>query len=80
MMENCLSIDQEIHLYTDASGSYGCGAWWGVEWMQLQWPAGTEEWSIAYKELLPIVLACMVWGHWWTKHRIMVHCDNEVVV
>ena len=80
MMENCPSIDQEIHLYTDASGSCGCGAWWGVEWMQLQWPAGTEEWSIAYKELLPIVLACMVWGHRWTKHRIVVHCDNEAVV
>ena len=57
IMEICPSIDQEIHLYTDASGSFG-------EWMQLQWPAGTEEWSIAYKELLPIVLACMVWGHW----------------
>ena len=80
MMENCPSIDQEIHLYADASGCFGSGAWWGVEWMQLQWPAGTEEWSIAYRELLPIVLACMVWGHRWTKHRIVVHCDNEAVV
>ena len=48
--------------------------------MQLQWPAGMEEWSIAHKELLPIVLACMVWGHRWTKHRIMIHCDDEAVV
>ena len=58
----------------------GCGAWWGVKWIQLQWPAGTEEWSIAHKELLPIVLARMVWGHRWTNPRIMVHCDNEVIV
>ena len=80
MMENCPSTDQEIHLYTDASGSFGCGAWWGVERMQLQWPTGTAEWSIVHKELLPIVLACMIWGKRWTKHRIMVHCDNAAVV
>lgn len=80
MMENSPETGQEIQLYTDASGSFGCGAWWGVEWLQLQWPAGMEDWSIAHKELLPIVLACMVWGPQWTRLRIKVYCDNEAVV
>ena len=24
--------------WTDASGSFGCGAVWGVEWLQVEWP------------------------------------------
>jgi len=33
MMENNLITGREIHLYTDASGSFSCGAWWGKEWL-----------------------------------------------
>ena len=32
------------------------------------------------QELIPIILGCSVWGHMWTGHRIIWHCDNQVVV
>lgn len=80
MLENIPTQSVDIHLYTDASGSFGCGAYWGNHWFQLQWPEGLEEWSIARKELLPIVIASMVWGQQWQRHRVRVHCDNEAVV
>ena len=80
MMENYPSGELEFKLFTDASGSFGCGAWWGTEWLQLKWPEGLEEWSIARKELLPIVVACMVWGRQWMRSTVTVYCDNEAVV
>ena len=47
MLENNHRDNQEIQLYTDTSGSFGCGAWWDPEWLQLQWPERLEDWSIA---------------------------------
>ena len=80
MLENNQREGREVQLYTDASGSFGCGTWWDPEWLQLQWPGGLEDWSIAQKELLPVVLACMIQGHQWRGSRIVVYCDNEAVV
>ena len=40
MLENNQREGREVQLYTDASGSFGCGAWWDPEWLQLQWPGG----------------------------------------
>ncbi len=36
--------------------------------------------SIACKELVPILLACVAWGHNWQGCRVICHCDNTVVV
>ena len=44
----------------DASG--GCGAVFGTQWMQLAWSADWAQRDIMAKELLPIVLSCVVWG------------------
>ena len=68
------------HLFTDASGSSGCGAIWGRQWLQYQWQGGFREKPIATQELLPILLACMIWGHQWVGDTVMVHCDNQAVV
>lgn len=32
------------------------------------------------KELLPIVLACDMWGPQRGSHRVLCHCDNQAVV
>jgi len=80
MPENISTQSTDIHLHMDTSGSFGCGACWGNHWLQLQWPQGLEEWSIARKELIPIVIACMVWGQQWWQQRVRVHCDNAAVV
>ena len=60
-----------VHLWSDASGQYGCGALipHTQEWFQLQWPQSyardfvrVRDESIALKELLPIVIAGATWG------------------
>lgn len=76
---------QATHIWTDASGSFGCGALNPMtkKWIQLAWPPtfsddalnlGKE--SITLKELFPIVLACAVWHQDFEKSRVVVHCDN----
>ena len=69
----------EHHAMTDASGSFGCGAWWGHRWLQYQWPAGMETWSIAVKELIPVVMAIVVWGHHCQGTSVLINSDNEAV-
>lgn len=68
------------HVYSDASGSWGCAARYGLKWFQVQWDQSTADLPIAVKELLPILIGCTIWGHEWTKHRVIWHCDNQTVV
>jgi hypothetical protein len=49
-------------LTTDASGSWGCGAWHDNQWFQLRQDDQTRPLSIAAKELIPIILAYAAWG------------------
>ncbi len=70
----------KIHLYTDASGSWGCAAWCGENWLHTQWDTQAESLSIAEKELIPIVLACQAWGANWGHCQVVCHCDNQAVV
>jgi len=67
-------------IYSDASGSWGCGALHGNSWFQIQW---NESWSsahIAAKELIPIVAAIALWGHHLVGRRVCCYCDNIAVV
>lgn len=41
-----------VHLFTDASGSWGCGALTTQSWLQVAWPEGSILSSIALKELV----------------------------
>lgn len=70
----------DVTIFTDASGSWGCGASWGNEWLQCQWSEAWLPENIAAKELLPIVLAVSVWGQQWQHQHLTVHCDNMAVV
>lgn len=65
-----------FHVWSDASGGIGCGAveLASQQWFQLKWAEscnlgqGTkEEESILSLELLPIVMACMIWGMRWRQ-------------
>jgi len=70
----------EVVLTSDASGSWGCGAWSHSDWFQLAWDATTQHFQIAVKELIPVLIATVVWGSNWKGFSVMVHCDNEAVV
>ncbi len=65
---------------TDASGSWGCGAWHNWSWFQIQWGPRSEHLSIAAKELIPIIMASAAWGGAWQGRQVICHCDNQVVV
>ena len=88
---NGVSMMHPIHgqhthyVWSDASGSFGCGAVCPSmgRWLQLQWPlsheAGSLDFkgeSITLKELVPIMLACAVWGTDLQNETVTVHCDN----
>jgi len=56
-----------ITVMSDASGRWGCGAFWNSHWFQLAWSntTCTEEVNIATKELIPIEMAAAMWGKAW---------------
>ena len=66
---------------SDASGSWGCGAWQGTNWFQLKWDEQSASRGIApVKELLPIIVATVVWGHGWKGKQVCFQCDNSAYV
>ncbi len=79
-LHECCPRRPDHHVYTDASGKFGCGALWQASWFQYCWPPAYQEKSIAIKELLPVVLACAIWGPMWQDTSVLLHCDNEAVV
>ena len=69
------------HIYSDASGSFGCGAFNPTTgWLKLQWPALWSSIDIAAKEMVPIVVAAALWGRLWEGCHICLHSDNMAVV
>ena len=69
-----------ITFTSDASGKWGCGAVWQDLWLQCPWGECWQDVNIAAKELLPIVLACVIWGPYWQHKKVQVLCDNWAVV
>ena len=67
-------------MVSDTSGSWGCGAYHGTRWFQLQWDHRAIGFTMMVKELLPIVLATSIWGPMWESHRVICYCDNQAVV
>ena len=70
----------EVILTSDASGSWGCGAYWNTRWLQYHWSPDTADSNITIKELIPIVLAAAIWGYEWENKAIQCCCDNGAVV
>lgn len=70
----------DLHLYTDSSGAIGFGAYCNGEWFNGKWSLTQAHHSIQYKELYPIVLAALIWGHRWSTLKVRFECDNQAVV
>ena len=69
-----------LEMVSDASGSWGCEAWHRERCFQRAWDGRSTHLSIMVKEVIPIVLACAIWGPVWGTHRVICHCDNQEVV
>lgn len=80
LMFNAGKVNCSVHMTSDASGSWGCGAFSGADWFQLRWPDAIQERHITVKELVPIVLAAALWGSKWRGKGVMSYCDNAAVV
>ena len=74
-----------LQLFTDASATLGFGGYYREAWFSSPWPTEIPavqdpHLSIAYKELYPIVVAAILWGHLWSRRQILFMCDNEATV
>ena len=69
-----------ITLTSDASGTWGCGAYTGEHWFMLPWTSNIKEAHITVKELVPIVIAALMWGQEWKGLVVRARCDNTAVV
>ena len=65
---------------SDASGHWGCGAYWRSVWFQLAWEDPSQRKNIATQELVPIVVAAAIWGRHWHGLHIQCNSDNQVEV
>ena len=73
----------DLDLYTDASGSLGCGAYYQGQWFHHQWQPHqqlSKTISIQWQELFAIVAAALTWGHLWSRLKIRFFCDNLPIV
>lgn len=87
---NGLSMMESLHhrqapsavWHTDASGAWGCGAYWGGRgrWIQAQWNAEWQPKNITIKEMIPVVLATAIWGKHCKHKHVLIYCDNMAVV
>ena len=74
------SSTPDVLIWSDASGSWGCVALCDDQWLILQWPQTLKEFGIAQKELIPIVIAGLMWGKQWAGKIVQFKCDNDAVV
>ena len=80
MLPSLCSRPHSRTITSDASGKWGCGAFYTRQWFQFPWPAAWAEVHITVKELLPIVMSCAMWGHQWKGETVMAYTDNAAVV
>ena len=69
-----------VTVVSDASGTWGCGAYWGNHWFQLQWPSSIQQTSIQVKEFIPLIVATVLFGHQWANQVVQFQVDNQVMV
>lgn len=69
------------HIFTDASGSLGYGAWYTSRWFYGCWDS--DWWcrqNIMLLELYPIWVALQLWSDHLKDSCILVHTDNQALV
>ena len=80
MMHIGQEVPPEVTVTSDASGTWGCGAYSGEHWFMLKWSGSLADYHITIKELIPVVIAAVLWGQSWRGKSILIQCDNMAVV
>ena len=74
-----ITLSPDIQLYTDASGQSEFGIYFKSRWIAQKWPPAVSNYSIQFKELFPIYLACYIWASEFNQKHLLFHCDNQAV-
>lgn len=72
---------ESIQFYRDAAPSAGYEGFFQGRWCAEKWSSlisQTE--SSAFYEIIPIAVACRLWGSLWERKHIVAFCDNATVV
>lgn len=77
-----------MELYTDAASTVGFGGYFHGRYFDEPWPKNiltlvndkTAVTSMAFMELYPIVVAAVIWGGLWKRHKVLFYCDNMATV
>ena len=69
----------QVSVTTDASGTWGCGAYEGSRWLQFKWPQTMKASHISIR-VIPIVMSAALWGHEWLGKSVRFWSDNSAVV
>ena len=80
MLWNLQRQSADLSVFSDASGTWGCGAFYAAKWFSLKWCSRLQPLPIATKELIPIVLAAAIWGSHWSGKIVLFRVDNMAVV
>ena len=67
----------DLTITSDASGSWGYGAWYESKWFRVGPMDGKH---IAVLELIPINIATIIWGPSFTGKRMLANCGNSAAV
>ena len=69
-----------LHLYTDAAGAIGYGAYFNGAWLSESWlphqRLNSKGISIAWQELFAIVAAVWTWSKKLQRKKVIIHTDN----
>ena len=71
---------QDFTIYTDASGSWGCGTCFGRQWLQWEWPPQWYPIQIMANEVVPVVFSCAVWDPQLARRTVLFRCDKSTVL
>ncbi|KAK3096515.1 hypothetical protein FSP39_000934 [Pinctada imbricata] len=76
-LDDDITSAADIELFTDATPS-SFGGFYGNHWFQGNFAEEiySEQMSMAFCELYPIVMSCVLWGKFWKRKRILFFCDN----
>ena len=80
LAETVVRRQPKITVVSDASGSWGCGTFWGSRWFQVEWDGYLPTAHIAIKEMVPAVIAAAIWGKSWKGKAVRILSDNTAVV
>lgn len=60
-----------MHIYSDTLGSWvdACMQRLRSAWLPLQWPPASRDCHISIKEMIPILIAAVVWGQCLYRYR-----------